>query len=185
METIDINHKPPGQRRIFNLYALFGVALFLGFLPSITAASLSLLFFLILLVYAYAVRSGAEAESLLENHSTFVIRTIWIASLFTVVTMIIGSVYLIANIDYASFDACAQSAASTLNVESIESSSLIEVYGFMAPCMDGFIADNFLTLIIALIIAAGLPVLYTIYRFFKGMMRAVKGYRLADPKGWF
>ncbi len=185
METIDINHKPPGQRRIFNLYALFGAALLLGFLPNITAAFLSLLFFIILLVYAYAVRSGAQEDSLLDNHSTFVIRTIWIASLFMIVTTIIGSLYLVANIDYASFDPCAQSAASTLNVESIESSNLNAVYGFMAPCMDGFIADNFPKLIISLIIAAGIPVLYTLYRFFKGVARAVKGYRLADPKGWF
>ncbi len=185
MDAADIDHKPPGQKKIYNMYALFGVALGLGFLPSIAAALVSLLFFIAVLIYAYVLRSGAEDESLLENHSTYVIRTIWIASFFMIVTMIIGSVYLVANIDYASFDACAQSAAAGLNMADIESSSLTAVYGYMTPCMDGFISDNLRVLIVSLFLAGGLPIIYIIYRFFKGLARAIKGYRLANVKGWF
>lgn len=174
----------PEQMTIYNLYALFGVSIVASVIPMISAAVVSLLLFLILLIAAYMVRGKVEAHSLIENHATFIIRTLWITALFSVLTSIIASIYMMSWIDYSYFESCANTIAG-YDMNALESMDAMQIYALIEPCVEDFINGNFQTFIVATLIGGGPLVLYLGYRFVKGLSRAVKGYRLADVKGWF
>ena len=180
----DPDTRPPGQRKIYNLYALFGVSMVMSVIPHMSAAVLSIIFFLWLLIAAYTARGKAGDHDLLENHATFIIRTLWITALFSLFTMGAAAVYIFYNLDYTTFQPCVDQISS-LGIAEIESMGTMEIYSRVEPCVDDFISFNFNTLLVAGAIA-GIPLLaYAGYRFAKGLARAVKGYRLADPKAWF
>ena len=179
-----MDETPQGQKTILNLYALFGVSLILSILPFASAAVLSLVFFLGVLIAAYVVRKNSEENSLKENHTTFIIRTLWIAAFFSLVTTAIATGYMMAGIDYSPFNPCANALADK-GVAWAESASTMEVYAIIQPCVNVFIDFN-KTLLINSVLIAGVPlILYMAYRMVKGLSRAIKGYRLANEKSWF
>ncbi len=175
---------PKGQRTILNLYAAFGVSLILSVLPYMAAGILSLLFFVGVLVAAYAIRKKVEDHSLSENHATFIIRTMWIGAFFSLVTTAIASAYMISGIDYSQFTPCANALASK-GTAWLESAGMMEIYGVTEPCMDRFLESNGTLLMNAMIIAGAPVIIYMTYRLAKGVSRATKGYRLSDSKSWF
>lgn len=183
MET-DVDHKPEGQNRIYHLYALFGVSLILSVIPNGVAAMLSMVFFIVLLVVAYVMRNDAQEHSLLENHATFIIRTCWIVAVFSVITMSAASVYIFSYLDYAPFEPCVNQIAA-IDTAKLQTMGVMELNAYAEPCLHDFINFNFNTLITATLIGAVPLLIYLAYRFVKGLSRAVKGYRLADNKGWF
>lgn len=169
------------QKKIYNLYALFGVSLVLCVIPYVSAAILCIVFFTWLLIAAYIMRGKAEEHSLSDNHATFVIRTLWIGALFSLVTTIVASVYLYQNIDYSPVQSCVNNIVSQ-GIGSGDVSALIPLF---EPCLNGFININYNAFVVAVIIAAMPPMAYLAYRFVRGLSRAIKGYRISDPKGWF
>ncbi|MCB1721080.1 MAG: hypothetical protein H6860_06225 [Rhodospirillales bacterium] len=181
-----MNEQPQshGRKSVLNLYAALGASLILSVLPSVTAAGLSLVFFLGVLIAAYHMRRKVEEHSLIENHATFIIRTLWIGALFSLFTMGLATAHMMSGIDYTPFDACAQALASK-GALWIESARMMEVYGLIEPCVEGFILGNKVLFINSVVIAGAPVVLYMTYRLIKGLSRASKGYRLAKPKGWF
>ena len=172
------------QKAILNLYGLFGASIILSLVPFAAAAVLSLLFFTALLFMAYGLRKRAAPESLQDNHATYVIRTFWITALFSAITSTLASVYMLGRIDYAPFDPCVESILSS-GETAVNSGNSAVVYEAAAPCVDGFLAFNHTVWINAALIAALPLMLYLGYRFTKGLGRALKGYRLANPKSWF
>ncbi len=177
--------KPQGQGTIINLYGLFAASLILSVLPYVTAASVSTILFLILLIAAYVVRSGAAQDSLVDNHSTFIIRTLWIAAFFSIFTSIVATVYMMGNLDYEGpLQPCAENLARR-GLEWLETAPPQEVYEIVQPCMDGFMITNKSVLLNGVIIIGAPLLVYMGYRFIKGLSRAMKGYRLANPRAWF
>jgi len=67
----------------------------------------------------------------------------------------------------------------------MESAGVIDIYALTEPCLGNFIDENKVLLINTTVIAGGPIVLYMAFRMIKGLMRAHKGYRLANPKDWF
>ncbi|MCB1580944.1 MAG: hypothetical protein KDJ32_08670 [Alphaproteobacteria bacterium] len=181
-----LNEQPQshGRKSVLNLYAALGASLILSVLPSVTAAGLSLVFFLGVLIAAYHMRGKVEEHSLIENHATFIIRTLWIGAFLTLPTMGLATAYMMSGIDYAPFEVCAQALANK-GVAWMESAGMMEVYGLVEPCVEGFITENKVLFINAVVIAGAPVVIYMTYRLIKGLSRASKGYRLAKPKGWF
>ncbi|HOO80903.1 MAG TPA: hypothetical protein PK513_00175 [Alphaproteobacteria bacterium] len=181
-----MNEQPQshGRKSVLNLYAALGASLILSVLPSVTAAGLSLVFFLGVLIAAYHMRGKVEEHSLIENHATFIIRTLWIGAFLTLPTMGLATAYMMSGIDYAPFEVCAQALANK-GVAWMESAGMMEVYGLVEPCVEGFITENKVLFINAVVIAGAPVVIYMTYRLIKGLSRASKGYRLAKPKGWF
>jgi uncharacterized membrane protein len=172
------------KRAILNLYAAFGVTLVLSVVPSVTAALVSLVFFVGVVGVAFRFLKAAEPESLMENHATFILRTIGISTLFSLITLTAGIIYMIPSIDYSAFEPCAN--ALTQKGESYaQSASFTDVYASAEPCMEDFIDMNLRILTIAALIAAVPVVPYLLMRYARGLSRAVKGYRLANPKSWF
>ena len=79
---MDEHPQSHGRKAVLNLYAALGASLILSVLPYMHAAALSLAFFTGVLIAAYVLRGKTENNSLIENHATFVIRTLWIGAFF-------------------------------------------------------------------------------------------------------
>lgn len=171
------------RRQVINLYAAFGVALILSLVPSVAVALIALLFITGVLVAAYYLRRKAAEESLLENHTIFIIRTIWISALISVVTIAAGSAYMIPRIDHVAFGPCANALAQK-GPEYAQTASFEEVYKAAEPCMEAFLDMNY-RLMMGTAIMMALPIIfYLLFRYGRGLSRAIKGYRIANPKGW-
>ena len=176
-------HNDPDKKSVINLYAMFGVGLILSLVPSTLVSIVALFFMVAVLIAGYGLRKKATPDSLAENHATYVIRTIWIGTLFSVITVSLGGLYLLSDIDYSAFQPCAENLAAQGDAL-MQNPTYGAVWGSSEPCMNNFINENFRLLTIAAIIAA-LPVLiYFGYRYGKGLSRAMKGYRMKDAKSW-
>ncbi len=178
-----MDEAPEGQKAILNLYSVFGVSLILSVLPYASAAVLSLVFFLGVLIAAYAIRKKTEEHSLSENHATFIIRTLWISAFLSLVTTAIATAYMMSGIDYSTFEPCANTLANK-GTAWMESASMMNVYAVIEPCVDNFLDFNKTLLMNSVLIAGGPIVVYMAYRMVKGLSRAMKGYRLSNPKSW-
>ena len=172
------------QKIIYNIYGIFGVSIVFSVVPSLSAALVSAIFFLIALIAAYVVRGRAEEHSLTENHMTYLIRTIWIVSLFAVLTMGFAAAYMVPKVQYFPLQSC-MDALSSMGSEAIQSMGVAEAENILAPCMEDFMNVNHRLFLHSALIAGGPLIVYLGYRFVKGIARAAKGYRLADPKSWF
>jgi uncharacterized membrane protein len=172
------------RKSVVNLYAIFGVSIILSILPFASAAFLSLVFFVIVLVCAYRVRKSATEHAFGHSHAVFIIRTIWISGLFALVTTAVASAYMLSGINYAPFESCSNALVEK-GVAWIEAAGMKEVYTLIQPCIHDFFNINKTLIINAVIIAGGPVLIYMGYRFYKGLNRAIKGYMLAENKDWF
>jgi len=173
----------PEQKKLYNLYALFGVSLVLCVLPYVSAAVLCLVFFTWLLIAGYIIRGKADEHSLTHNHATYIIRSLWIGALISLITTCAASFYMFGSLDYGTFQPCADTLVG-MGAGAVETMGFQEFYTLAQPCIDDFITFNKNTLMVAVGIGAAPPLIYLAYRFIKGVSRATKGYRLADPKAW-
>jgi uncharacterized membrane protein len=180
----DIEQKSdPEKKQVLQLYAAFGAALVLCIIPFFFAAFISFALFLGVLIAAYILRGNAKHGDLLENHTTYVIRTIWIGSLFAVLTMILGSVYLFLNIDNTPLDPCIQHFLNMqANANTVDMMALAIA---LKGCSIGYIGANFKVFLISFLGIAGPILLYFIVRYARGLSRALSGYRVNKPLGWF
>lgn len=174
----------PEKKKVLNLYAAFGISLILSLVPNQMAALVSTLFMLGVLIAAYMMRRNVEIHGLAGNHCTYIIRTIWIGALFSLITIAITSLFMLPRIDYSDFQPCADAMAEK-GAEYISNASQAEIMALSEPCMDNFIASNWDTFTLFALFGIGPILLYFIIRFVRGLGRATKGYRLADPKAWF
>lgn len=172
------------QKKLMNLYAVFTVALISSVFPFASAAIISLIFFVLILIMAYVERSKAEEFSLVHNHAVYIIRTLWLSAFLSVVSMIAASIYMLGRIDYTSFEPCAN-ALSGRDAQALQEMNFADIYPLVEPCMQPFIDLNMNIFVTAAAIGLAPPLIYISYRFCKGVLRATKGYRLADPKSLF
>ena len=172
----------PDQRKVMQLYAAFGAALLLSVVPFILAAFTSAVLFMGVLIAAHILRAGTEHGSLLENHMTFVIRTIWIGSFLALITMSAASFYLFDRIDHTPLDPCIRSFLSVgQGAFTLDPQALMNIF---KGCFHNYIAVNFQTFLISGLIAAVPILLYFIIRYARGLARAAGGYRIAHPEKW-
>lgn len=169
------------RQKILQVYAALAATLILSLVPYLSAAFLSLFLGVLVLVMGYVYRGRAEAKSLMENHMTFVIRTVWIGSLFAVICMALGAAYLLSSLDNEPLYDCLEGFMAMGN--DIYHPEIFKTV--FSPCQDGYWAVNMEALITGGIIVAVPPLLYFSVRLVRGLSRALKGYRLADPHSWF
>lgn len=173
----------PDQKKILNLYAVLAATLLLSLVPHKMAALIVLVFFTGLLIGAYRLRKTAAPESLLENHMTFLIRTIWISGLLGAATTAAAASYMLGDLNYLPLNECAEALASR-GAEALESMGQSEIMKAAEPCMAEFWDSNKKLLYTGGALSAGPVMLYMIYRLAKGLSRALKAYRVANPKSW-
>nr|HPQ50912.1 hypothetical protein [Alphaproteobacteria bacterium] len=81
------------NQKNIGLYVLLSLGVVLGCLPDMTMQSYSALVIFVALILAYFFRARAKKDDLVWHHSTFVVRTIWIWSLFLLIGMM-GAGYI-------------------------------------------------------------------------------------------
>lgn len=170
----------PEQQKVMQVYAAFMASLILSLLPFISAAFLSLLLAVVVLIMAYRFKSKAEPKGLLENHMIYVIRTIWIGAFIALLCMGISAAYLMINLDNTPLIDCVPGfqamAADIYHPEIFKT--------VFSPCQEAYLAINMPVLIIGAGLAILAPVLYFSVRIIRGLYRASKGYRIAAPRSW-
>lgn len=166
------------------VYAAFAVSLILSVLPNATAALVSLIFITGVLIAAYVIRKKDDDDGLCNNHMTFIIRTIWVGGFLAIVTVTAGSAYMLMHINNVPLNSCIDTflAIDPAAAQTMSPAQLLELFN---PCLPAFIETNKVTLTNSMVISAGPPLVYFLYRHIKGFARAIKGYRLANAKAWF
>ncbi|MFN3700033.1 MAG: hypothetical protein ACK4VI_00760 [Alphaproteobacteria bacterium] len=137
-----------------------------------------------MLIAAYVIRSKNDPNGLACNHTTYIIRTIWIGSFFSVVTVGLASLYMVQFLDYVAFAPCAEEIQMR-GLNWAAEASFEDAMILVEPCFNSFINDNFNLLLVSGGIAIIPILLYFTVRLVRGISRAAKGYRIADPKIWF
>ncbi len=183
--------KGPDHKKVLNLYAAYGVGLFLAFVPAVIAILTSAVFTSGTLIACYVLRGRTEKNSLLENHTTYIIRTIWIGGLITITSILTASVYMHYALDFSSMQGCAPNLLPSVqamgnNPDMPQVMALLtEMLGHMSPCLEAFYKANIPVFYMSGAIAITPIVLYFGIRYFRGLSRASRGYRIANPLSWF
>lgn len=176
-------HPDPHQGKVIRVYALFGLGLVLSLVPNLFAAGASAILIMAVLMMAYIFRTDTEQGSLLENHMTFIIRTIWIGSFVALIGMALGSAYLFKALNHNPMMPCMQ---DFLNL-----GPAAAAYGpdylmnIFTKCWPEYWQVNLMALLIGGSMAAGPVLIYFVARYIRGITRATRGYRIAHPKAWF
>lgn len=179
-----INEPQQQQKKIMTVYALFGAGLILSLVPMLSAMVISSSTLLGVLVMAYVLRTGVDEDSLLHNHLTFIIRTIWIGSLLALLTLTAASLYMLETLNNEPLLPCINElygAATNTNVwDPLAMRNLVS-----GQCWDNYWRENLSVFIIGGSIAIGPVLIYFGFRYARGLGRAKNGYRLANPEAWF
>jgi uncharacterized membrane protein len=173
----------PDQKKVLRLYAAFGAALVLCIVPLFLAAMLSMGLFFGVLIAAYILRTDAGQGSFLENHMTYVIRTIWIGSFFALLTLTAGSIYLFKALDNAPLTLCINEFMTMgPHTTAAQMQALMPLW---TSCFEGYVQVNWQTFLISFIVVAGPILIYFIARYAHGLRRAMGAYRVNKPLAWF
>lgn len=175
MENSDHDTNPQKDKKtITNLYGMFAASIIMQFIPMMIMQGFGLVLFIVVMIAAYIYRIGKDKQTLIWNHMTYVIGTIWISSTMLAIGTAIGGYVMYMNGDNTAFHTMTQ---QILNGVALTESQVMAVF-------KNYMNDNMGLLVITGIVSIGPGVAYLIYRFFKGLERAMKGARLANPKSW-
>ena len=156
--------------KVQNIYAAIIAAFVLHFVPDQLVQIIASLVFLGVFIALYVFRRLAEDESLIDNHMTYLIRSIWIGGLFIIIGTIISAAYFIGTIGFEEY--------ARLGQQAIEQRDPMEI---MTVFESAYPQEIFISVMITF--APG--TLYLAFRLAKGLARAIKGYRIAKPTAWF
>ena len=156
---------------ILALYALVGLCGVLGGIPTYDMQNMAMILTIVMLIGLYVLRSREEKDSLMHHHTSFMIRTIWIYSLFFVIAMsaAVYTVYKIGNVSVFSM--------MMTNIQS----GAIPSHDEMENSVIQMMSDNNQILLSWL----ALPCLYMVMRVIRGGSRAYRNYRLQNIYAWF
>jgi len=190
----DSNNPAEGKSTVLQLYGLFGAGLVVSVIPSYSAALACLVLFLGLMIAAGVVKNRSANGSLRHNHATYIGRTIWIACAISLPSMALATLYMLRYIDNAALMPCVdqvinmmgsvQTSGSSTSV-SMDMPDITAMSDALQSCLNNYIGSNLRVFIISGTLAAGPVLIYTLYRYIHGLMRALRGYRIANPKRWF
>lgn len=177
----------PGKKQIMGLYILFGAGLLLSVVPTISAAFFSMVLILGVLIAAYVLRAGKAQDSLMRNHMTYVISTIWAGSFLAALTVIAAGLYLFYALDNAPLQPCIEAflhmgVGPGQEMLMLDPESLFHAF---QGCYDDYITKNFMIFAIGTVIAAGPVLLYFIIRYVRGLAGLLKNRNIPKPERWF
>jgi uncharacterized membrane protein len=163
------------QKNIINvLYVFLIFSTILSFVPTQTGQIASLALILVTLAAAYIYRMRAAADSLLYNHMTYMIGTIWIGGAFLIVGILAAAAWVYAKGDHTIIHGM---------MNSIQSGQILDMQSLKALFAE-YMRANMTLLIVASLPTIGPAILYFVYRVGNGLGRAAKGYRIANPHSW-
>ncbi len=163
------------EKNIVNiLYILLVASTIFSFMPLISAQFLSLVMIIAVLFAAFVFRMGKPEDSLLYNHMTYMIGTVLIGTTIITIGAVIGGMWLFSAADNSAFDNA---------MIQIQNGTMMDM-GMVHAIMADYMMSNKTLLITIGIVTIGPGIAYFIYRVANGYGRAMKGYRIAKPKGW-
>jgi len=159
---------------INSLYALLILSTILSFVPFMAAQAFSLILLTVVLIAAYIYRFKDKEDGLLYNHMTYLIGTIWIGTTVIVLGIVAAGLWVYMKGDHAIIhDLMTQAQGGYIPGEDEASSIMIN-----------YMTANKSLLVTASLVTIGPAILYFVYRIANGFSRALRGYRIANPKSW-
>ena len=169
MNSLDPRYK------ILALYVVFSFAVLMGCLPNMSAQNAGAIAAFILLISAYIFESKHASDSLETHHAIFIIRTIWIWSIFLLIGMC-GAGYVVSQQgDMSAIDLLMNNVTNGIVPTEDDINVTLDSY---------FNTNSSLILKTALIWLAPAQI-YAVWRIALGATRAYKGYRILNFRGWF
>lgn len=162
------------KNKINALYIFLVVSTVLSFVPNASAQILSLALITLVLIAAYLYRHREEEDSLLYNHMTYMIGTIWIGTAVMMVGMFLLGFWVYAQGDHTIIH----------NTVNNFQNGVMYDEAAMRQVMQDYLSANQSFLIKASLPTIGPAILYIVYRVANGYSRAMKGYRIAKPTSW-
>lgn len=163
------------RKTVTNIYAALIASVVMQFIPNASVQLFAMLVFLGVFVWCYIARKQFGHATLVENHTTYIIRTIWIFSLGMTIGFILCGIWLYQAADQESLQIFADEVTKAAASESPP--DLTNAYVAMVNA-------NFSVIIWASLITVGPSFIYLGYRLIKGARRGVKGYRIDHPASW-
>lgn len=163
------------RHKILFLYLSFLIGLGMGCIVTPFSQTVAFIAVTAALVFAYVFESQAQKGDLLEHHSIYMIRTIWIWSGFLFVMLNGASIQIQLNGDMSAIQGLVD------RIYGGEIPSLTEI----SESGRAYILDNYDLFVRTCLMWAAPVQVYGVYRVAKGLARAVKGYRLKDLRSWF
>ncbi len=167
--------KDKERKNIMHIYAALAAALTMQVIPSIEIQLFGACLFMGVLIGAYIFRARSEAESLCKNHMIYIIRTIWIWSLFFSIGAAIATLWIVRSGDHSIIQTAVNQVMSGI-VPSEEG---------MMDILYSYLRANFSLIATVCTLTIGPGMVYLIYRLSKGLSRAHKGHRIGDVTKWF
>ena len=162
------------QKTIMQFYGALVASLLCNFVPIAVVQGFGFCLFLVVLIAAYIYKARASLDSLLYNHMTYLIGTIWVGSTLIVIGMGIASYWVYSEGDHTLI----QQMMNNLN------NGVMMSEAQMHDLFMNYIHQNKMLLIKATACTIGPGMLYFIYRISLALNRASNGYRLAKPASW-
>jgi len=171
----------PEQERktVIKVYGFVFLMLLFGCIPNIIAAAITLILFTAVTPVAGHVRNKAAPDSFTADHMTYIIRTVWIFVLFALILIFGAAVYVWMNYDTSPLQPCVDKMMSAAQAGQQPTPDM------MMPCIEPFLIANRILFLKAGLAAGGPTVLYLVLRLLRGLARARKNERIANPRSWF
>ena len=163
------------RNTILAFYTILSLVVILCSLPNFDLQNIGYALIFIELIVAYIARARwPKNESYEENHTTFIIRTIWIYTTLAAFGMLGASIIIVQNGNMDAINSMADSLLS--GVEPSEAQ--------MNASMHQYITDNESLLRQQFLMWLSPAQIYLVWRILRGGERAFKGYRILKPKNW-
>lgn len=163
------------KKTVTNIYAALVVSVVLQFIPNASLQLFAMLLFMGVLIWCYIARKQFGHATLVENHTTYLIRTIWVFSLVMTFGFILCGIWLYSAANQESLEIFADEVMKA-SISS-EPPNLTNAYIAMVNA-------NFSVIIWASLITIGPSFVYLAYRLIKGAKKALKGDYIDNPNSW-
>lgn len=171
----DEQHLPEGNQAILTVYGLLCVGIVFSMVPVLPIFFTGMMLIPFVLVLAWMLRFGKSPDTLIYNHMIYISRTIWMFSLLLTITSSIAGFLVMTGADNSAYQ----------NILNDMMNGISYSHDQMYDVMISYIKTN-MGLMICAVALCTIPTLgYVVYRLTRGMSRALKGYRLANPQAWF
>lgn len=178
-DTIPKNRKE--EKKILILYAVLFISMLVSFIPVNIASLFAIMVCVCTLSIIYSIRSTAEEDGMIENHTTYLIRTFWRANLCVLISSLVSLLYLTVFVNYVTLQPCISYISEHLTYL-VRQGSLNTLMMIMEPCGNVFYNKNQHHLIIAAFIAFFPSLLYLLLRCVQGSILVVKNERVPANK---
>ena len=152
--------------------------------PDPTFIMVASIFFALILIFCYLIRSKFKSNELKLSHINYTIRTLWFSvGIAPLATLPLAIIYMLPRMDNTALIPCSNDI-SKIVMSGNTNISVLQLHQLIEPCLNAFIHTNAKTFLIAHIIA-GLPIfVYFIYRILKGTFLVLKNKAISNPKSW-